>query len=156
MLDVGADAPGFELPDQNDETVSLADFAGRRVLLYFYPKAKTPGCETEARRFRDLYEEFQERDVAVVGISPDPIDRLAEFADEENLPFPLLSDADAEVADAYDSHGEKRMRGTVHEMTLRNSYLVAPDGTIEATYENVMPYDHPPDVLEDVAETEYR
>jgi peroxiredoxin Q/BCP len=156
MLDTGSDAPEFELVDQNDETVSLADFDGRWVLLYFYPKAKTPGCETEARRFRDLYEEFQERDVAVVGISPDPVDRLAEFADEENLPFPLLSDADAAVADAYDSHGEKRMRGTAREMTLRNSYLLAPDGTIEATYENVMPYDHPADVLEGVAEAEHR
>jgi peroxiredoxin Q/BCP len=152
MLDVGDDAPGFELDDQNGETVSLSDFAGQRVLLYFYPEAMTPGCETQARRFRDLYEEFQAHDVAVVGISPDPVDKLAEFAEEENLPFPILSDTDAAVADAYESHGEKRLRGVVREMTLRNSYLVGSDGRIEATYESVMPYDHPPEVLEDVAE----
>lgn len=152
MLDVGADAPGFELPDQNGETVSLAEFEGQRVLLYFYPKAKTPGCETEARRFRDLYGEFQERDVAVVGISPDSVDRLAEFADEENLPFRLLSDTNMAVADAYDSRGEKVMRGQQRDMTFRNSYLIGPEGTVEAAYESVMPYDHPSDVLEDVAE----
>lgn len=153
MLDVGDDAPGFELTDQNGKTVSLSDFEGRRVLLYFFPEAMTPGCETQARRFRDLYGEFQDREVAVVGISPDPVETLAEFAGKEDLPFPLLSDTDAEVADAYESHGEKRLRGVMREMTLRNSYLIGPDGTIEATYESVMPYDHPPDVLEDVAET---
>jgi peroxiredoxin Q/BCP len=154
MLDVGDDAPGFELTDQNGKTVSLSDFEGRRVLLYFFPEAMTPGCETQARRFRDLYGEFRDLEVAVVGISPDPVETLAEFAEKEDLPFPLLSDTDAGVAEAYESHGEKRLRGVMREMTLRNSYLIGPDGTIEATYENVMPYDHPPDVLEDAAETE--
>jgi peroxiredoxin Q/BCP len=153
MLDVGDDAPGFELTDQHGKTVSLSDFEGRRVVVYFFPEAMTPGCETQARRFRDLYGEFQDREVAVVGISPDPVETLAEFAEKEDLPFPLLSDTDAEVADAYESHGEKRLRGVMREMTLRNSYLIGPDGTVEATYESVMPYDHPPDVLEDVAET---
>jgi len=154
MLDVGADAPGFELESQDDETVSLADFEGERVLFYFFPEAMTPGCETQARRFRDLYEGFRDREVAVVGISPDPVDKLAEFAEKENLPFPLLSDVDAEVAEAYESHGERRLRGVLREMTLRNSYLIGPDGRIEATYESVMPYDHPPHVLDDVAELE--
>lgn len=153
MLDVGDDAPGFELTDQHGKTVSLSDFEGRRVVVYFFPEAMTPGCETQARRFRDLYGEFQDREVAVVGISPDPVETLAEFAEKEDLPFPLLSDTDAEVADAYESHGEKRLRGVMREMTLRNSYLIGPDGTVEATYESVMPYDHPPDVLEDAAET---
>lgn len=114
---MGTDAPGFELANQNGETVSLADFEGQRVLLYFYPRAKTPGCETEARRFRDPYDEFRAHDVAVVGISPDPVDRLAEFADEEDLPFPLLSDAGGEVADAYESHGERVIRGQPREVT---------------------------------------
>jgi peroxiredoxin Q/BCP len=153
MLDVGDDAPGFELTDQHGKTVSLSDFEGRRVVVYFFPEAMTPGCETQARRFRDLYGEFQDREVAVVGISPDPVETLAEFAEKEDLPFPLLSDTDAGVAEAYESHGEKRLRGVMREMTLRNSYLIGPDGTIEATYESVMPYDHPPDVLEDAAET---
>jgi len=152
MLDVGDPAPGFELRNQDGETVSLSDVEGRRVLLYFFPEAMTPGCETQARRFRDLHDRFREHDVAVVGISPDPVDKLAEFAETENLPFPLLSDSGGEVADAYDSYGEKRLRGVVREMTLRNSYLVGPDGRVEATYEDVMPYDHPPEVLEDVAD----
>jgi len=154
MRNVGDTAPEFELEDQNGETVSLADFEGQRVLLYFYPEAMTPGCETQARRFRDLYGEFHAHDVAVVGISPDPVDKLAEFAETENLQFPLLSDTGADVAEAYESRGERRMRGILREMTLRNSYLVGPDGRIEATYESVMPYDHPPEVLEDVAELE--
>ena len=112
----------------------------------------TPGCETQPRRFRDLYDQFQEHDIAVVGISPDPVEKLAGFVETETLPFPLLSDTGAEVAEAYESHGERRMRGVLRKMTLRNSYLVGPDGRIESTYESVMPYDHPPEVLEDVAD----
>ena len=138
MLDVGDQALGFELEDQNGETVSLADFAGRRVLLYFYPEAMTSGCETQARRFRDLHDEFRDLGVTVVGISPDPVGKLAEFAAKEDLPFTLLSDPDAEVAGVYESHGERRMRGVLREMTLRNSYLIGPDGRIEETYEGVI------------------
>ena len=152
MLETGTDAPGFELPDQHGETASLADLEGR-VLLYFYPKAKTPGCRTEARRFRDTHESFRDHDVTVVGISPDPIERLAEFADDEGLQFTLLSDTDGEVADAYGCRATRRIQGTEREMTLRNSYLVGPEGSIEATYESVTPSDHPTDVLEDLAET---
>ncbi len=154
MLEPGVDAPGFELVDQNGETVSLADFEGQRVLLYFYPKAKTPGCGTEARGFRDHHGRFQDHDVAVVGISPDPVDRIAEFATEENLPFTLLSDTDGTVADAYDCRGERLIRGTEREITLRNSYLVGPVGSIEAAYESVMPNEHPSEVVADIAETE--
>jgi peroxiredoxin Q/BCP len=154
MLDIGDPAPEFALQDQDGTTVALSDFEGQRILLYFFPKAMTPGCETQARRFRDLHGEFRDLEVAVVGVSPDPVDKLAEFAAEENLPFPLLSDPDGGAAEAYESHGEKRLRGVMREMTLRNSYLIGPDGTIEAAYESVMPYDHPPDVLDDLAEME--
>lgn len=143
MLDVGDSAPGFELTDQHGETVSLADYEGERVVLYFYPKAKTGGCTREARAFRDRLDGFAERDVAVLGLSTDPVELIREFADEEDLPFRLLSDEDGAVAEAY---GSRRDSGKAE----RNTFVVGPDGTIEAAYGDVTPDGHPEEVLEDI------
>lgn len=143
MLEVGDTAPGFELTDQHGETVSLADYEGERVVLYFYPKAKTGGCTREARAFRDRLDAFAERDVAVLGLSTDPVGLIREFADEEDLPFRLLSDEDGAVAGAY---GSRRDSGKAE----RNTFVVGPDGTIEAAYGDVTPDGHPEEVLEDI------
>jgi peroxiredoxin len=110
--------------------------------------------ETEAWGFRDRHGTVQDHDVAVVGVSPDPVDRIAEFADDEGLPFTLLSDTDGAVADAYDCRETRLIRGTEREITPRNSYLIGPGGSIEAAYESVMPEEHPPEVLADIAEIE--
>ncbi|WP_423750747.1 thioredoxin-dependent thiol peroxidase [Salinirarus marinus] len=150
MLDVGADAPEFELPDQHGETVSLADFRGRRVVVYFYPRADTPGCTTEACGFRDAYDAFRDEDVVVLGISDDPVDDLAAFAAAYDLPFRLLSDEDGEVAAAYDSYGEKQMFGNTFDGVFRNTYVVGPDGRIERAYEGVSPDDHAEELLDDL------
>ncbi|MFC7045762.1 thioredoxin-dependent thiol peroxidase [Halobacteriaceae archaeon GCM10025711] len=148
MLEQGADAPGFELPDQDGDTVSLADFRGRRVVVYFYPRADTPGCTTEACGFRDAWDEFEDRDVAVVGISDDPVADLAAFQEKYDLPFHLLSDESGEVASAYDSYGEKQMFGNTFDGVFRNTYVVDEDGRIELVFEGVSPDGHAEELLD--------
>jgi peroxiredoxin Q/BCP len=147
MLDVGESAPEFELPDQHDDTVSLADFEGQQVVLYFYPRADTPGCTKEACSFRDSWDEYEERGVQVLGVSDDPPEDLADFAEKHDLPFPLLSDEDGRVASAYDSYGEKNVFGNTVDGVFRNTYVVGPDGTIEAVYEGVDPEGHAEEIL---------
>lgn len=150
MLEVGEEAPSFALRDQRGETVRLDDFRGRPVVVYFYPRADTPGCTTEACGFRDEWGGFEERGVAVVGVSDDPVDDLAAFAEKYGLPFRLLSDPDGEVAAAYDSYGEKTMFGRTFDGVFRNTYLVGPDGRIAATYPDVDPDGHAEEILTDV------
>ncbi|WP_265111962.1 thioredoxin-dependent thiol peroxidase [Halosolutus halophilus] len=150
MLDVGDDAPEFELSNQHGETVRRSDFEGQRLVVYFYPRANTDGCTTEARSFDDAKPEFDDRDVHVVGISDDPVDDLADFAAEYDLDFDLLSDEFGEVATLYESYGEKRMFGNTFDGVFRNTYLVGPDGTIEAVYEGVTPEGHAEEVLADL------
>ncbi|ELZ78521.1 thioredoxin-dependent thiol peroxidase [Haloferax larsenii] len=150
MLSVGDAAPDFELPDQHGDTVSLSEYRGQRVVVYFYPRADTPGCTTEACGFRDSWDEFGERDVAVLGISDDPVSDLDSFADKYDLPFSLLSDEDGSVSSAYDSYGEKNMFGKTFDGVFRNTYLVGPDGTIEQVYEGVSPDGHAEEILADL------
>lgn len=150
MLSVGDEAPEFELPDQNGDPVALADHADSPVVLYFYPRADTPGCTTEAAGFRDAWDEFQERGVAVFGISDDPIPDLAAFAEEYDLPFPLLSDEDGEVSSAYETYGEKDMFGNTFDGVFRNTYVVGTDGTITHVYEDVSPEGHAEEILDDL------
>ena len=150
MLEIGDEAPAFELEDQAGEPVSLAAFAGRPVVVYFYPRADTPGCTTEACGFRDAWDEFDRRDVVVLGISDDPVDDLAAFAEKYDLPFRLLSDPDGEVAAAYDSYGEKSMFGNTFDGVFRNTYVVGPDGRIAAVYPDVDPEGHAEAILADV------
>lgn len=152
MLGVGDTAPDFELPDQHGESVSLADLRGEHVVVYFYPRADTPGCTTEACGFRDAWDEFERRGVRVLGISDDPVDDLAAFAEKYDLPFTLLSDEAGTVAEAYDSYGEKNMFGNTFDGVFRNTYLVAPDGTIEGAYEDVSPDGHAEAILADLPE----
>lgn len=150
MLEVGQQAPTFALPDQSGETVSLADYRGSRVVLYFYPRADTPGCTAEACSFRDRWQEYADRDVAVLGVSDDPVADLADFAAAYDLPFRLLSDEDGDVASAYDSYGEKNMFGNTFDGVFRNTYVVDEEGDIAFAYEGVDPEDHADDILADL------
>jgi len=150
MLSVGETAPDFELPDQDGEPVALSDYEGQRVVLYFYPRADTPGCTTEACGFRDEWDAFEDRDVAVLGVSDDPVDDLDDFAAEYDLPFRLLSDEDGAVASQYDSYGEKNMFGNTFDGVFRNTYVIGPDGAVEAVYEGVDPEGHAEEILRDI------
>ena len=152
MLDPGDPAPSFDLPDHRGDRVTLSQFEGERVVVYFYPRADTPGCTTEACGFRDAHGAFEDRDVTVLGISDDPVAALSAFAEKYDLPFRLLSDEPGEVAAAYDSYGEKRLGDETVEGVFRNTYVVGPDGRIEAAYEDVSPEDHSDELLADLDE----
>ncbi|MDF9746127.1 thioredoxin-dependent thiol peroxidase [Natrinema salsiterrestre] len=150
MLDAGDEAPEFELQNQHGETVRRSDFDGQRLVVYFYPRANTDGCTTEACEFNDALPELDELDAAVVGISDDPVDDIADFAADYDLEFDLLSDEFGEVATLYESYGEKRMFGNTFDGVFRNTYVVGPDGRIEAVYEGVSPEGHADEVLADL------
>ena len=129
-LSPGDPAPAFTLPDADGSPVSLADFAGRQVVVYFYPAASTPGCTTQACDFRDQLTEFEGAGFAVVGISPDPPAKLARFRDAERLSFPLLSDPDREVLTAYGAYGEKQLYGKTVTGVIRTTVVVDEQGTV--------------------------
>ena len=141
-LNVGDTAPAFALADDAGNTVSLADYAGQRVLVYFYPRANTPGCTKEACDFRDSLEQLNALDIAVVGISPDKPEALAKFRADHDLNFPLLSDPDKSVMTAYGAFGEKKNYGKVVQGVIRSTFLVEPDGTIGQTHYNVKATGH--------------
>jgi peroxiredoxin Q/BCP len=151
MLAPSEPAPDFELSDHEGRPVSLSSYRGDYVVVYFYPRADTPGCTTEACGFRDSYSEFEARGVTVLGISDDPVDDIADFAAEYDLPFRLLSDEDGSVAAAYDSYGEKQMFGNTFDGTFRNTYVIDPDGEIALAYEGVSPDSHAEEILADLA-----
>jgi peroxiredoxin Q/BCP len=150
MLDVGDEAPEFELQNQHGETINRSDFEGQRLVVYFYPRANTDGCTTEACEFNDSLPALDDLDVAVVGISDDPVDDIADFAADYDLEFDLLSDEFGEVATLYESYGEKHMFGNTFDGVFRNTYVVGPDGRIEAVYEGVTPEGHADEVLADL------
>ncbi len=150
MLEPGDTAPSFELPNHDGEPVALEDFRGRRVVLYFYPRADTPGCTTEACSFRDVWSDYEDRDVAVLGVSDDPVEDLADFREKYDLPFPLLSDEDGSVSTAYDSFGEKNVFGNVVDGVFRNTYVIDAEGTVEFVYEGVDPEGHAEAILADL------
>lgn len=146
-LQPGDAAPAFSLQDQEGNTVSLADFAGRKLLIYFYPKADTPGCTAQSCAVRDAREDFSGLAVATVGISPDkPKDQKA-FDVKYSLGFPLLADTDHAVADAYDVWRERSMYGKTYWGVLRSSFLVGEDGHIVKAWYKVSPGDTVPNAL---------
>ncbi|MGH3095862.1 MAG: thioredoxin-dependent thiol peroxidase [Streptosporangiales bacterium] len=147
----GDPAPAFSLPDANGATVALGDYAGRKVVVYFYPAAMTPGCTTEACDFRDNLGDLDGAGYAVVGISPDPPDKLAEFQKQEALTFPLLSDADREVMQAYGAYGEKQNYGKTVVGVIRSTFLVDEQGTIERAMYGVKATGHVARVLRELS-----
>lgn len=140
----------FELTDHRGESVSTADFAGRRLLVFFYPKAMTPGCTGEACDFRDRYDGFADAGYAIVGISPDPPEDNAAFAAAHDLPFPLLSDPDHAVASRFGAWGTKKNYGREYEGLIRSTFVVGPDGDLEHAWRNVRAKGHVARVARDL------
>lgn len=141
-LEIGDQAPAFTLPNDSGETTSLADYQGKRVLVYFYPRANTPGCTTEACDFRDSLTQLNDLGIEVVGISPDTVDKLVAFREKNNLTFPLLADPDKNVLKEWGAFGEKKNYGKVVEGVIRSTFLVGTDGTIELALYNVRATGH--------------
>jgi peroxiredoxin Q/BCP len=133
----GDKAPAFSLPDADGNKVSLADFKGRRVIVYFYPAASTPGCTKQACDFRDNLRDLSDAGLDVLGISPDKPEKLAKFRDAEKLTFPLLSDPDRKVLTAWGAYGEKQMYGKTVTGVIRSTFVVDGKGKIEAAQYNV-------------------
>ncbi len=138
----GDAAPDFTLPDADGQPVSLSDFRGRRVIVYFYPAASTPGCTTEACDFRDSLAELNDAGYDVLGVSPDKPAKLAKFRDAEGLTFPLLADEDRTALSAWGAFGEKQMYGKTVTGVIRSTFVVDPDGKIEEALYNVRATGH--------------
>ncbi len=141
-LEAGDTAPAFSLPDADGKTVKLSDYRGRKVIVYFYPAASTPGCTKEACDFRDNLAELNEAGLDVVGISPDKPEKLAKFRDKEKLTFPLLSDPDRSVLEAWGAYGEKTMYGKTVQGVIRSTFVVDEKGTIEVAQYNIRATGH--------------
>ena len=148
MLEVGIKAPDFTLPDQNGNMVSLSDFAGKRVVLYFYPKDNTPGCTRQACAFAGTYAEFQKRDIQVIGVSKDSVASHLKFAQKYDLPFVLLADPELKAIQAYDVWKEKRLYGKVSMGVVRTTYIIGADGKIEAVMPKVKPDTNAQEILD--------
>ena len=151
MLKQGDLAPDFELATYEGGTVKLSDLRGRRVVLYFYPKDDTSGCTKEACGFRDQAPALEQRNALVLGISPDGVASHEKFRDKYELNFPLLSDPDHAVAEAYGAWGKKKMYGREYEGILRSTFVIDPDGRIEKVYAKVKPAEHAEQVLADLS-----
>ncbi|WP_122260911.1 thioredoxin-dependent thiol peroxidase [Ornithinimicrobium cerasi] len=141
-LEPGQPAPAFTLPDAQGREVSLSDFAGRKLIIYVYPAAMTPGCTTQACDFRDNEAVFTREGYAVVGVSPDAPARLAQFAEKESLPFPLLSDESKEMLTAYGAYGEKQNYGKTVVGVIRSTFVVDEQGVLEVAKYNVKAAGH--------------
>ena len=141
-LSPGDLAPDFTLIDPDGRKVSLSSYRGRRVVVYFYPAASTPGCTTQACDFRDNLSDFEAAGLTVVGISPDPPSKLVRFRDEQGLTFPLLSDVERTTLEAYGAYGEKTMYGKKVTGVIRSTIVVDAQGRVEAAYYNVRAKGH--------------
>ena len=139
MLEVGTKAPDFTLLDKDGNTVSLADFTGKRVVLYFYPRDNTPGCTRQACAFAQNFEDFRRQDIVVIGISKDSVASHLKFAQKYDLPFILLSDPELQAIQAYGVWQEKKLYGKVSMGVLRSTYLIDENGMIEKVMSKVKP-----------------
>jgi len=142
MLKAGNVAPQFSLPNQDNQTVSLSDFAGKKVLVYFYPKAMTPGCTIQAQGLRDSQAALAALNVEVLGVCPDAVKRLPKFIDKENLNFTLLSDEDHALADAFGVWGLKKFMGKEYDGIHRITFLINENGEIEHVFDKFKTKNH--------------
>jgi peroxiredoxin Q/BCP len=141
-LETGQKAPAFTLADHTGTSVSLSDYTGRNLIIFFYPEAMTSGCTTEACDFRDSLVRLQQAGYDVVGISPDKAEKLAKFVEKESLTYPLLSDPDRVVMDAYGAYGEKMLYGKKVTGVIRSTIVIGPDGTVALPKYNVKATGH--------------
>lgn len=148
MLEAGIKAPDFKLKDKDGNEVSLSDFKNKKVVVYFYPRDNTPGCTKQACAFRDNYEEFQNKDVVVIGISKDSVKSHSNFAQKHELPFILLSDPELEAIQAYDVWQEKKLYGKVSMGVVRTTYIIDENGMIEKVYNKVKTDKNAGEILE--------
>ncbi|MBQ5770083.1 MAG: thioredoxin-dependent thiol peroxidase [Clostridia bacterium] len=148
MLEIGSRAPEFTLPDQNGNLHSLKDYAGKKVILYFYPKDNTAGCSKQACGFAERYPQFTEKGAVVLGISRDSVASHKKFEEKYSLPFTLLSDADTSVIQAYDVWHEKKMAGKTYMGIVRSTYLIDENGVITRALSSVKAADNPQQMLE--------
>jgi len=144
----GDKAPQFTLDDDNGNSISLADLTGKKVLVYFYPKAMTPGCVTQACGLRDINAELADLNTLVLGISPDPVKKLENFVTKKELNFPLLSDTDHAVADQFGVWGEKKFMGKIYDGIHRISFLIDEQGMVEKVFDKFKTKDHHQVVLD--------
>ncbi len=151
MLSIGSNAPEFQLSDQDGNTVNIKDFEGQKVLLWFYPKASTPGWTTQGQGLRDEFKNFKKYNTVILGMSADSIKAQNNFCAKQEFPFQLLSDPDKEVMRSYEAIGMKKMYGREYEGILRVAYLIDENGKIEQAYEKVSPKTHAGIVLEDLS-----
>jgi len=152
MLQTGDQAPDFELPDQDGNSVALSELRGTTVVLYFYPKADTPGCTTQACGVRDHLPDYTAAGVRVLGVSPDPVKAVKKFHDKQGLNFTLLADADHAVCDAYGVWGEKSMYGKTYLGANRSTFIIDGDGVIRHVIPKVSPKTHDDEVLKAIGE----
>ena len=148
MLEVGTKAPEFTLPDKDGNSVSLTDFAGRKVVLYFYPKDNTPGCTRQACAFAGAYEEFKKINVVVIGVSEDSVASHQKFVEKHGLPFILLSDPELTAIQAYGVWQEKKLYGKVSMGVVRSTFVINENGMIEKAMPKVKPDTNAAEILE--------
>ncbi len=147
-IEAGILAPEFTLLDENSKQRSLAEFQGKPVVLYFYPKDDTPGCTTEACNFRDDYDVYQKAGVTILGVSPNSPKDHTKFKAKYNLPFSLLADTEHKICEAYGVWGRKKFMGKEYDGVFRTTFLIGPDGIILKVFANVKPDEHSKEVLE--------
>ena len=149
-LQIGDAAPDFSVLNEKGETISLADLKGKWVVLYFYPKDNTPGCNKEACSFRDNFDAFTEKNAVILGVSLNDAKSHNKFIDKFDLPFSLLIDAEAQLSTTYESYGLKKFMGKEYMGIMRNTFLIDPEGKIAKIYKKVKPEPHPAEVLNDI------
>ena len=147
MIETGTEAPDFTLPDQDGGGVTLSELRGRKVVLYFYPKADTPGCTTQACGIRDRSSEYADAGATVLGVSPDPVEKVKKFHDKQSLNFTLLADEDHAVAEQYGVWAEKSMYGKTYWGNLRATFILDEDGVVRHVIPKASPKTHDDEVL---------
>ena len=150
MLKIGDKSPDFKLPDQDENIVSLSDFSGKKIVLWFYPKASTPGWTIEGKGFRDEFKNFENQNIQILGCSADPVKKQKKFYDKQEFQYPLLSDESHEMLEAYGVWGKKKFMGREYMGISRITYIINEIGIIEKVYEKVKTMSHAKDILNDI------